>query len=97
MICKLSAYEIMLVIITAVVFFGGISSAYFIQEYLHEVKTAIENNYELITQIEHNLEGNVTNVNHTVAELQEQIIQEELQEQTFLQEYFKRFMNLSSF
>jgi len=87
---KLSSYELSLIVVTAVVFFGGISSAYFIYDYLSQVKTAVEINYELISQIEHNLEGNVTAVNQTVAELEEEL-HDDLKKQFFL-----KFFNLTA-
>jgi len=77
---KLSKYEAALVVITIVVFFGGVSSAYFILKDLKEIHKDTETNNEMITEnsmlinkVIRNLEGNVTTVNQTLSELTEDL------------------------
>lgn len=74
---KISKYEAALVIITVIVFFGGLSSAYFILHDLREIHEHAETNRDLIEQVIKNLEGNVTVVNQTVAELTDELTQKE--------------------
>jgi len=74
---KISKYEAALVVITIVVFFGGISSAYFVLHDLREIHKDTETNNILIEKVIKNLEGNVTTVNQTVAQLEEKLTQKE--------------------
>jgi len=74
---KISKYELALVLITIVVFFGGVSSAYFILHDLREIHKHAEQNKHLIEQVIKNLEGNVTTVNQTVAQLEQELKQKE--------------------
>jgi len=70
---KISRYETALVAITIIVFFGGISSAYFVLYDLREIHQDTEANNKLIERVIANLEGNVTTVNQTVAEIEEKL------------------------
>jgi len=70
---KLSKYEAGLILMTVIVFFGGISSAYFILKDLNELHNHAETNKQLIEKVIENLEANVTAVNQTVAELTEDL------------------------
>lgn len=74
---KITKYELALILVTLVVFFGGISSAYFIVHDLREIHKHADQNQQLIKQVIKNLEGNVTVVNQTVAELEEELTQKE--------------------
>jgi len=74
---RISKYEAALVVITIIVFFGGISSAYFIIKDLQEIHHHAETNKQLIEKVIENLEGNVTTVNQTVAEIEEKLTQKE--------------------
>lgn len=70
---KITKYELALVLITIMVFFGGISSAYFVLYDLREIHKDTEANKILIEKVISNLEGNVTTVNQTVAEIEEKL------------------------